>query len=116
MEVIKALDKTGTGSTIPVTLNKDESVRKGSSTATTEQFELLEEHIIDAVRDLGTQILEGKVSAKPFKLGDKNPCVYCTYSTICQFNESQPDNCFDKLENLSKEEIWRRIESKEEGF
>ncbi len=114
LEVIKALDKEGTGATIPVSLNKDESIRKGSSTATTEQFELLEQHIIEAVKDLGTQILEGKVSAKPFKLGDKNPCGYCSYGTICQFNESQPDNCFDKLENLSKDEIWRRIERKEE--
>lgn len=116
LDVIKALDKNNTGATIPVSINKDGSVKKGSSIAKTEQFKLLEEHIIEAVRDLGTQILEGKVSAKPFKLGDKNPCIYCTYSTICQFNESQPDNCFDKLENLSKEEIWRRIESKEEGF
>lgn len=115
LDVIKALDKENTGSIIPVSLNKDGSIKKGSSIATTDQFELLENHIIDAVKDLGTQILEGKVSAKPFKLGEKNPCQYCNYSTICQFNESQPDNYFDKLENLSKEEVWQRIEREKEG-
>ena len=116
LEVIKALDKENTGSTIPVTLNKDGSIKKGSSIASLKQFELLEEHIVRAVKELGTQILEGKVTAKPFKLGEKNPCTYCVYGTICQFNEDKADNCYDKLENLNKEEVWRRIESQEEGF
>ena len=93
---------------------EDGSIKKGSSVASQDQFELLEKHIIETVRDLGKQILEGKVSAKPFKLGDKSPCVYCSYKTICQFNEKEPDNCYDTLDNLSKQEVWEKIRQREE--
>ncbi|WP_410497062.1 exodeoxyribonuclease V subunit gamma [Cellulosilyticum sp. ST5] len=109
-EIIAALDKSGTGSTIPVSLNKDGSIKKGSSVATPEQFKLLENHIIDTIRGLGQELLEGKVSAKPYRLKGKNPCEYCIYHTICQFSEEQVDNCYDTLEQLSKEEIWEKLE------
>lgn len=114
-DVIAALDKAGTGATIPVSLNKDGSIKKGSSVASEKQFKLLEDYVIDIVRELGKQILEGKVSAKPYKLGDKNSCTYCIYHTICQFNEEQRDNCYDSLEKISKEDIWCKIEEGKGG-
>lgn len=113
--VIEALDKNRTGSTIPVSINKDGSIKKGSSVANMEQFEALENHIIAIVRDLGQQILEGKVSAKPYKLGDKNPCGYCLYHTICQFDEEQRDNCYERLDKLKNDEIWQAIEKEKGG-
>ncbi len=114
IEVIHALDKNNTGYTVPVSLNKDGSIKKGSSVATKQQFESLEQHIIETIKNLGRQILEGKVSAKPFKLGDKQPCMYCKYHTICQFDENQPDNLCERLEYLDKDEIWERLESRKE--
>ena len=113
IEVIAALDKSGTGSTIPVSINKDGSIKKGSSVASAEQFKLLENHIIDTIRGLGQELLEGKVSTKPYRLKGKDPCEYCIYHTICQFSEEQRDNCYDHLEGLSKEEIWEKLEKGE---
>ena len=112
-EVIDALDKSGTGSTIPVTLNKDGSIRKGSSVATKEQFKELEKHILATIRGLGKEILEGRVSVKPYQLNGKNPCEYCLYHTVCQFNEERPDNCYEKLDKLSRDEIWKALDKKE---
>ncbi|WP_069997299.1 PD-(D/E)XK nuclease family protein [Cellulosilyticum sp. I15G10I2] len=109
LDVIYALDKANTGMTIPVNINKDGTIKKGSSVASEEQFKSLENHIINTIKNLGKQILEGKVSAKPFSLGDKNPCLYCKYHTICQFNENEPDNMYDKLDYLNKETIWEKL-------
>ena len=109
-EIIEALDKSGTGSTIPVSINKDGSIKKGSSVATKEQFEGLEKHILETIKELGKEILEGKVSVKPYQLNGKNPCDYCIYHTVCQFNEEQADNCYDQLEKLSKDQIWEAID------
>ncbi|MDF2594432.1 MAG: UvrD/REP helicase [Clostridia bacterium] len=109
LEIISALDKNHTGSTIPVSINKDGSIKKGSAVASGEEFQNLEDHIVHTIRTLGKQILEGKVSAKPFKLGTKHPCLYCAYSTICQFDESQPDNSYETLDTLSKEEVWEKL-------
>ncbi len=110
LEVIEALDKSGTGSTIPVSINKDGSLKKGSSVATSKQFKQLETHILETIRGLGKDILEGKVSVRPYELNGKNPCDYCIYHTICQFNEEMPDNCYEKLDKMSKEEIWEALQ------
>ncbi len=109
-EVIDALDKSGTGSTIPVSINKDGSIKKGSSVASKEQFEELEKHIIGVIRNLGKEILDGKVSVKPYQLNGKNPCSYCIYHTVCQFNEEMPDNCYEQLDKLSKDQVWEALE------
>lgn len=110
LAVIEALDKSKTGSTIPVMINKDGSLKKGSSVATQEQFQQLENHILETIRHLGKEILEGKVSVRPYELGGKNPCEYCIYHTVCQFNEEMPDNCYETLDKLSKEAIWKAIQ------
>ncbi len=115
LEVIHALDKENTGHTIPVSFNKDGTIKKGSSVANAEQFKGIEDHIIQTIKSLGKQILEGKVSARPFKMGDKHPCLYCKYSAICQFDENMPDNAYDKLEHLSKEAIWDKLCSRKES-
>ena len=110
LEVIRALDKSGTGTTIPVGINKDGSIKKNSSVATRQQFAELEKHIIDTIKHLGEEILSGKISTKPYLLNGKSPCDYCAYHTVCQFNEEMPDNCYENLEKLSKDQIWEAIE------
>ena len=50
------------------------------------------------------------MSVKPYQLGGKNPCSYCIYHTVCQFNEEIPDNCYEQLEVLSKDEVWEALE------
>ncbi|MBE6022974.1 MAG: hypothetical protein E7231_07040 [Cellulosilyticum sp.] len=110
-EVIDALDKSGSGSTIPVSVNKDGSLKKGSSVATKEQFKELERHILSTIKGLGKDIMEGKVSVKPYQLNGKNPCDYCIYHTVCQFNEEMPDNCYENLDKLSRDEVWKALES-----
>lgn len=111
--IIEALDKSGSGNTIPVSINKDGSIKKGSSVATKEQFNELESHIIHTIKDLGKDILEGKVSVRPYQLNGKNPCDYCVYHTICQFNEEMADNCYEKLDKLSREDVWKVLAEKE---
>lgn len=113
LEVIEALDKSKTGSTIPVAINKNGTLKKGSSVATPEQFKQLENHILSTIKDLGKEILEGKVSVRPYELNGKNPCDYCIYHTICQFNEEMPDNCYEKLDKISKEAIWEALQKEE---
>ena len=109
LAVIKALDHSETGSMIPVSINKDGTIKKGSSVASKEQFVELERHIIETIKHLGEDILSGKISVKPYLLNGKNPCDFCTYHTICQFNEEMPDNCYESLEKLNKDQIWEAI-------
>lgn len=112
-DIITALDREGKGVTISATLKKDGTVKKTSSAASKEQFAQLEQHIIETIKQLGEEILSGQISTKPIQLNGKNPCDYCAYRAICQFDEEMPDNCYDELSKLSNDQLWKAIE--EEG-
>lgn len=108
-EIIRMMDEEGTGQIIPVKFNKDGSVAKRSSVANENQFEQLREFIVDKVRELGKDILDGKVTANPYKLTSKDPCTYCKYQSICQFDTAKQDNEYEVLEKIGNEEIWEHI-------
>ncbi len=109
IDIIGALASQDPSSILPISVKKDGALSKNSSVATKEQFHTLEEHIIHTIQELGKGILDGRISAKPIKLRDKNPCAFCKYHTICQFDEKENGNTHDILQPLSKDEIWGRI-------
>lgn len=114
-DIVAALEEGGKGDVIPASLKKDGDFSKTSSIATREQFDQLRNHIVETIRDLGKEILNGKVSALPYQLDNKNPCEYCKYLSICQFDVMQRDNAYESLEKLSQEQVWAKLESEKGG-
>lgn len=114
VEIAKALEEDAKGEVIPASLKKGGDFTATSSVASVEQFNLLRDHIVKTIRDLGKEILNGKVSALPYQLDNKQPCEYCKYLSICQFDVAQKDNEYEKLEKLSKNDIWKKL-SEEKG-
>lgn len=104
-DIIHALDKDGT--TLPVKMKKDNTPYKNAPVATLEQFEELRKHVLEIVESLGKEILEGKVSVRPCVVGDKSPCQYCAYQSICQYDEEMPDNESDVLNE--KVNVWKAL-------
>ncbi len=115
VEIAKALEDEVEGEVIPASLKKNGEFSATSSVASQEQFNLLREHIVDTIRDLGKEILNGKVSALPYQLDNKQPCEYCKYLSICQFDVNQKDNAYEKLEKLKKDEIWAKLSQNKGG-
>lgn len=109
IEIAKALEEEAKGEVIPASLKKDGEFSATSSVATEEQFTLLREHIVELIRQIGQEILDGKVSAMPYQLDNKSPCEYCNYHSICQFDITQKDNHYKALKKLKKEEIWKQL-------
>ena len=115
VEIARALEEDAEGEVMPASLKKDGDFTAASSVASNEQFELLRKHIVDTIRDLGKEILDGKVSALPYQLDNKQPCKYCKYLSICQFDTKQQDNEYEKLEKLKKDQIWAKLSEKKGG-
>ncbi len=115
VDIAKALEKDAKGEVIPASLKQNGDFSATSSVATDEQFDLLREHIVETIRELGKEILNGKVSALPYQLDNKQPCEYCKYLSICQFDVTQKDNEYEKLEKLKKEQIWAKLNEKKGG-
>ncbi|RFU62146.1 helicase-exonuclease AddAB subunit AddB [Peribacillus glennii] len=97
---------------IPAGFKKDGSLQSASRIASTEEFSILKKHVRKVYEDAGNSIVEGKVDITPYKLKDRTPCTFCSFKSVCQFDQSLAENQFrnllpkkqaDVLEMLRKE-------------
>ncbi|MFC0189195.1 helicase-exonuclease AddAB subunit AddB [Fictibacillus aquaticus] len=97
---------------IPVELTQ-KGFHKRSSIATKEQFHHLRNYVKKTVKKIGTEISDGHIEISPYDLKNKKPCTYCSYKSVCQFDETFEENGYRKLKNEKDEVIIERIS--EEG-
>ncbi len=65
------------------------------------------DHQMDQFTD---EILDGKIDKNPYRKGDKTPCTYCVYHSICNFDEREFDNHYRQLGKLSDpKEILKKL-------
>ena len=114
VNVIKGMDENIKGSSyiIPVSVNKDGSLGKNSGVITYEQFDYLRKYVKDTITHICEQILEGNISIKPCKNGEKIPCEYCAFSEICEFDAGAKENGFRVLKPISDDKIWDVLKKK----
>jgi len=114
-EILTRLDKEcspneqKTSLAVPVTYNKNGSLSKASSAADKEQFQLLSSYVVHKMKELGRDILSGNAKALPYESGKKNACMYCTYKSICGFDEKIPGYQYRRLKSLKQDDIWQCI-------
>ena len=113
--VYEAMDvnMAGASKVIPVALNKDGSLAKKSKTASEEEFTVIGEYVNQTIRQIGRQIMDGEVGARPYQMKDKDGCMYCPYGSVCGFDRKIPGFDYRKLETIdSEEEIIHKMEEK----
>ena len=106
--LIRKMDRTL--ASLPVSFNKDGSLRKNSSVATREQFRLLNAYVKKKISDIRGEILSGDAEVSPYELGKKNACTYCPYQGVCGFDKKIPGYEYRRLKQFADEEIWREME------
>ena len=72
-------------------------------------FEVLQKYIGKIIKEIGKEILEGKIELSPTNYKGKTPCRYCEYHAICGFDARNNKNKYDYIENLSKDDIIRKM-------
>ena len=117
VSILKKMDKNlGSASEIlPVGIKKDGEFNKSSSVASKEEFQGMIQYVRRLLRESGEDILKGKITVSPCKVGDRAPCDYCDYGGICQFDLQLKDNQFRYLKDRKPEEVLERIMEKS-GF
>lgn len=88
-EVYHAMDHTMQSSSniLPVTENKDGTLRKNSKAATHKQFGVISDYVNRKIMELGVRMMRGEIAVNPYELGDRTPCGYCPYRSVCGFDE-----------------------------
>jgi len=111
-EVIQKLDREmpGKSTVLPLAYNKDGSLRAGSSVATSLQFAEMIDYANQKIRQIGSEVLDGNIAAKPYELKGRKACDYCAYRGVCKMDAKEPGFRFRRLEDLEEQEIWQKIE------
>lgn len=111
-KVVHMLDKeVGTASkVIPLSLKQDGTPKKGSGVCSEEQFEIMQEFMQHKLYEMGQEIASGHIEKSPYIKGQDEGCTYCPYSGVCGFDEKQYGYKKRKIESISPEDIWDRMQ------
>ncbi|MCT4632244.1 MAG: helicase-exonuclease AddAB subunit AddB [Firmicutes bacterium] len=116
MDVISAMDKNivenKKSDIINAKLNKDASLSKNSSAYSREDLDILMEYIEIKALELGKRIMDGDISIKPCDKNGFKACEYCDYKNICQFDSNLPDNNYNVMAKMSKEQAMELMKKK----
>jgi len=69
---------------------------------------------MQTIKNISKEILSGKIDIKPYYKNKSTPCEYCNYKSICAFDTRKFCNEYNYIPNLTKEEIWEKIELESE--
>ncbi len=114
-QVYHAMDHTmrSASNILPVTENKDGTLRKNSKAASQEQFQVISDYVNHKIAQLGTRMMRGEIAVNPYELGDRTPCEYCPYRSVCGFDEKIDGFAYRRLEKF--DQVSDIIKQMEEG-
>ncbi|MGL4361789.1 MAG: PD-(D/E)XK nuclease family protein [Cellulosilyticaceae bacterium] len=112
LDIIRHMEHSVNGEVIPVKLKKDGTLTATSSVATKEQFEELRMFMTNKIKQIGTDMLNGRISAKPYKFKTQEGCSYCKYGAICQFDTSCQEHQYEQLDTIPSKKLWEEIQKK----
>ena len=94
---------------IPVKLKGGSIAGQYSSVCGTEGFRRLMAMTRKRILGDSERILEGEISIRPFRTGQKTGCDYCPYHSVCGFDTAIGGHGYRELRSLSQEELRTRL-------
>lgn len=117
-QVYRAMDhQMQTSSKIlPVTENKDGSLRKNSKAVSEEQFGVISDYVNRKIEELGRRMVQGEIAVNPYDLDGNTPCGYCPYRSVCGFDERIDGFKYRRLKKFDQTaEILEKMEHDSQG-
>lgn len=116
-EVVERLDHylQDKSAVIPVEKKKDGSFSARSGILSREEMQLVSTYVDAKIRDIGREILDGKIAANPYEKGNEEACTYCAYKKVCGFDGSIPGYEKRQLEDLDKQTLMQRMQETTEA-
>lgn len=100
---------------IPVEKKKDGSFSARSGVLSREELQVVSAYVDTKIREIGREILDGKIAANPYEKGNEEACTYCAYKKVCGFDGSIPGYEKRQLENLDKQTLMQRMQETTEA-
>ena len=100
---------------IPVEKKKDGSFSARSGILSREELHVVSAYVDTKIRQIGREILDGKIAANPYEKGNEEACTYCAYKKVCGFDSSIPGYEKRQLEDLDKQTLMQRMQETTEA-
>ncbi|MDP5273080.1 helicase-exonuclease AddAB subunit AddB [Chengkuizengella axinellae] len=116
--IVKKMDiqlDSGHSNVIPVAIKSKGGFYKTSSVVEEEQWEQLRGYTRQMMVNVGSEIMNGNVDIKPYRMSKKTACTFCEYKSICQFNTLYEENDYRDLQSKSNEEVLATMNQSEES-
>lgn len=111
-ESVRLMDSTlesGHSKIVSAGLKKTGGFYSNSSIASEEEFTHLRKYIRKTFKNIGDDIVSGKVEISPYQLKDKKPCTFCQFKPICQFDDGLDENQYRTLQGSDDSTMLERI-------
>ena len=107
VNIIRKMDnRMQSGSSDIVTAEISKTAEKLSARGGTyldeEQFKILQEKVLEIIKELVAEILTGNIEIRPLLNNKKSVCQYCDYASICRFDITRKDNEYCKVKKIEK--------------
>lgn len=111
-DIVERLDRymQDKSDVVPVEKKKDGSFSSRSSVMSSGELKVVSDYVNHKVKEIGRDILEGSIAVNPYEKGTSGACTYCAYRKVCGFDSTIPGYKMRSLEDLDKEELFRRME------
>lgn len=100
---------------IPVEKKKDGSFSARSGILSREELHVVSAYVDTKIRQIGREIMDGKIAANPYEKGNEEACTYCAYKKVCGFDGSIPGYEKRQLEDLDKQTLMQRMQETTEA-
>jgi ATP-dependent helicase/nuclease subunit B len=117
-EAVRLMDQTldsGLSKIVSAGLKKDGGFRSDSAIASEGEFDLLRGHVRSIFQSIGTDITNGVVDIAPYKMKEKVPCTFCSFKSVCQFDQSLEENQYRMLKDDKNDVILARLRNEAGG-
>lgn len=94
---------------VPVERKKDGSYSSKSSVITGNDMEEISGYVNYKIKQIGMDIMQGKIEINPYEQSGGTSCDYCEYKNVCGFDEGISGYGYRRLENLEAQEAMERI-------
>ncbi len=99
----------GKSELIPAELKNDGQFKAHSSVVTSDEWSLLRHKVRQQITSIGSDILQGHLEIKPYRMGNKSACQYCSFKPVCQYDTMFPGNEWNLLKKLKNDQVLDRI-------
>lgn len=108
-DVLSLMDNSGNKKSkiIPVEYKNDGELKAYSKSASAKDFDRIFKNTQNQLKEIGKNIIQGRIDIAPCKIGDEEPCTYCKYKDVCRINKEEQKARV--LKKLKKEEVYENL-------